>query len=178
MAQPGTASTARRIRVLACGESARGDDAAGFLAADLLQAWLGGVEPPPPAIAGAVETLGRRVGVDKVGQLEPDELLALDPDDALVVIDAVSGPEPGTLVRRALADLTSGGPAPRSSHMLPLRDVLGLVQTLRGSLPRGTFVGLGGSSFGLGDPVSGPVRDAIPALAVATLEEAVRLAGD
>ena len=178
MAQPGSGSTARRIRVLACGESARGDDAAGFLAADLLRAWLDGVESPPPAMADAVEALRRRAEVQVVGQLEPDELLALDPDDALVVIDAVSGPEPGTLVRRALADLASGGPAPRSSHMLPLRDVLGLVQTLRGSLPPGTFVGLGGSSFGLGDPVSSAVSEAIPALAVAALEEAVRLAGD
>ena len=177
MAQPGTGSTARRIRVLACGESARGDDAAGFLAADLLRAWFDGVEPPPSAMADTVEALRRSTEVEKVGQLEPDELLALDPDDPLVVIDAVSGPEPGTLVRRPLADLASGGPAPRSSHMLPLRDVLGLVQTLRGSLPRGTFVGLGGSSFGLGDPVSSAVREAIPALAVATLEEAVRLAG-
>jgi hydrogenase maturation protease len=177
MAQRGTGSTARRIRVLACGESARGDDAAGFLAADLVRAWLDGVEPPPPTIAEAVVALRRHTEVDKIGQLEPDELLALDPDDALVVIDAVSGPAPGTLVRRALADLASGGPAPRSSHMLPLRDVLGLVQTLRGSLPRGAFVGLGGSSFGLGDPVSGAVRDAIPELALATIEEAVRLAG-
>ncbi len=178
MAHSGSGSTVRRIRILACGESARGDDVAGFLAADLLRAWLDGGEVPPPLMATAVEALRGRAEVDMVGQLEPDQLLALDPDDALVVIDAVSGPEPGTLVRRALADLASGGPAPRSSHMLPLRDVLGLVQTLRGSLPPGTFVGLGGSSFGLGDPVSSAVREAIPALAAAALEEAVRLAAD
>jgi hydrogenase maturation protease len=176
MAQAGSGNAGRRIRVLACGESARGDDAAGFLAADLLRAWLDGVEAPPTHAADGLETLRGHVEIDAVGQLEPDQLLALDPDEVLVVIDAVSGPEPGTLVRRALAELASGGPAPRSSHMLPLRDVLGLVQTLRGSLPQGTFVGLGGSSFGLGDPVSSAVREAIPALAVATIEEANRLA--
>ena len=180
----GSGGPGRRILVLACGERERGDDAAGLLAADLLEAWLSGPPErrpgplPPPSLRSAAEGLRSRVDVRRVGQLEPDDLLAVGPDQAVVVIDAVRGIPPGTVVCRPLADLAAGGPAPRSSHTLPLRDVLGLVQTLRGSLPQGEFVGLGGASFGLGEPPAAAVLEALPAFAAAVLDRAMRLAGE
>lgn len=177
----GSGGHGRRILVLACGEGRRGDDAAGFLAADLLRARLtgpgGGGSAGAPDAGGLAGASGRAAGIDvrAVGQLEPDHLLDLGPDDAVVVIDTVRGMPVGSIVRRPLADLAAGGPAPRSSHMLPLRDVLALVATLRGRLPAGTFVGLGGAAFELGDDPSPLVRAALPAFVAAIVEEAERL---
>ncbi len=165
----------RRILVLACGEASRGDDAAGLLAADVVRRWVAGTGEPPRPLRGLLQALRDRIEVVTVGQLEPDDLLEVADDDAVVVVDAVRGVEPGSIVRRPLVDLASGGPAPRSSHTLPLRDVLGLAQTLRGSLPRGVFVGLGGSVFELGAAPSGPVLQGLAALAAAVVEEAGRL---
>jgi len=50
-------------------------------------------------------------------------------------------------------------PTPRSSHELPVDQVLGIAETLRpGGLPDGTFVGIGGRRFGYGRPRSRSVR--------------------
>ncbi len=67
---------------------------------------------------------------------------------------------PGHLVRLPLEVLRRGGPAPTSSHSLPLGDVLGLVEVLGGRQPSGVFLGLGGSDFELGAPLSAPVAEA------------------
>jgi len=164
-----------RILVLACGEASRGDDAAGLLAAAEIRRWIAGTAEPPGPVRGLLQALRDRVDVITIGQLEPDDLLDVAGDDAVVVVDAVRGVEPGSIVRRPLVDLAAGGPTPRSSHMLPLQDVLGLAQTLRGSLPRGVFVGLGGSVFELGAAPSRPVLQGLVAFAAAVVEEADRL---
>ena len=177
--RPGSGGARRRILVLACGEASRGDDAAAFLAAELLRARLADAGGDAGARGldrdGGVQGPGARVDVRSVGQLGPDHLLDLGSDDAVVVIDAVRGVPAGSIVRRPLADLAAGGPAPRSSHMFPLRDVLALVATLRGGLPAGTFVGLGGAAFELGDGLSPAVRAALPAFVAVIVEEAERL---
>ena len=152
--------------MLACGETERGDDGAALVAAEALRARMA---------RGAQEALRE---VRLVGQLEPDDLVGLAPGARVVVIDAVRGIEPGRIVRRPLADLATGGPAPRSSHMLPLRDVLGIVTALEGSLPKGVFVGLGGTSFELGGQMSAAVRDAIQRYVAAIEREVDRLAAD
>lgn len=153
------------IPVLVCGEAARGDDAAGFAAIDLL----------------APETLAVAC-VEPVGQLDVLVLLDLPAESACVVVDAVYGLEPGeiwvrpleALVDRARA-LDAGGrrAEPRSSHELPIDAVLTLAATLRAAPPRGVFVGIGGSEFGLGAPMSGAVAAALPAFAAA-IDTAVR----
>ena len=165
----------RAVLVLVCGDAARGDDRAGLLAAELIRGWLDGLATPPRALEPALAALTGHVDVRDVGQLEPDDVLSASSDEAVVVVDAARGLPAGQVARRPLAGLGSGGPVPRSSHMLPLRDVLALAETLRGSLPKGTFVGLGGSAFGLGDPPSDAVLGGVPAFAAAVVEEAARL---
>ncbi len=146
--------------MLVCGQRARGDDAAALLAAERL--------PEALASAGQFE-------VRFVGQLEPDDLLALGPRERVLVLDAVRGVAPGTIVRRSLAQLASSGLAPRSSHALPLRDVLALVAELRGGLPEGTFVGLGGASFEIGAGLSPAVRTVLARYTAAIAAEVGRL---
>lgn len=153
------------IPVLVCGESARGDDAAGFAVIDLLA---------PETLAAA--------SVEPVGQLDVLVLLDLPADAACVVVDAVYGLVPGEIWVRpleALVDrarsLDSSGrrPEPRSSHELPIDAVLTLAATLRAAPPRGLFVGIGGTEFGLGAPMSAAVAAALPAFAAA-IDAAVR----
>jgi len=138
----------RRVTLLVCGEPMRGDDALALEAVRALDA---------PARAGA--------DVREVGQLSPDELL--DAPEPVIVVDAVSGPEPGELVDLPLAALAeTNGPAPRasSSHALPLATAVALSVRLRGAPPEGRFLGLAGASYGLDAPLSATVRAALPGL--------------
>jgi Ni,Fe-hydrogenase maturation factor len=56
---------------------------------------------------------------------------------------------------------------PRSSHELPIDQVLALAATLRDRPPAGTFVGIGGSRWDAGAGLSEAVREALPAAAAA-----------
>jgi hydrogenase maturation protease len=148
-----------RVPVFVCGEPARGDDAAGLAAVELL---------PPDALAHAEIVV--------VGHLDVLFLLDLPAEEACVVVDAVAGLAPGeTWVRplaalvdraRALAD-AGRGPEPRSSHELPIEQVLALAATLRDAPPAGTFVGIGGSCWDVGTPLSAPVVAGLPAFVAA-----------
>ncbi|MBI3745685.1 MAG: hypothetical protein HY264_04025, partial [Chloroflexi bacterium] len=60
-----------------------------------------------------------------------------------------------------------GGVAPRSSHALSVDDVLLVAEACRGSLPPGTFVGIGGKWFGYGERFSRAVKAGIPAFSAA-----------
>ena len=154
-----------RVPIFVCGEPARGDDAAGFAAVDLLP--------------GELRDL---VDVVPVGQLDVLFLLDLPADAPCVVVDAVSGLPPGevwvrplsALVNRSRALAAAGhAPEPRSSHELPLEQVLDLAATLRQSPPAGTFVGIGGTCFDVGTPLTAKVAAALPELA-AKIAAAVR----
>jgi hypothetical protein len=48
-----------------------------------------------------------------------------------------------------------------------VEQVLALAATLLGGPPAGTFVGIGGARWDLGAPLSGPVAEALPAVAAA-----------
>jgi hydrogenase maturation protease len=148
-----------RVPVFVCGEPARGDDAAGLAAVDLL----------PPDVRA-------RADVVEAGQLDVLLLLDLPANAPCVVVDAVAGLAPGDVWVRPLAALVSraralaeGGnaPEPRSSHELPLDQVLALAATLRDVPPAGTFVGIGGSRWDVGAPLSAPVAAGLPAFAAA-----------
>ena len=65
----------------------------------------------------------------------------------------------------------TGTPEPRSSHELPLEQVLALAATLRDAPPAGTFVGIGGTCFDVGTPLTAPVAAALPAFADAIAAE-------
>jgi len=150
---------AARVPIFVCGEPARGDDAAGVAAIELLP-----------------NDLRERADVVPVGQLDILFLMDLSADAPCVVVDAVAGLRPGeiwvrplsALVDRARALSAAGrAPEPRSSHELPLEQVLDLAATLREAPPAGTFVGIGGSCFDVGTPLTAPVAKALPAFATA-----------
>ena len=135
--------------ILACGDASRGDDGAAIAVLERLP--------------GEVSA---RVVVRRVGMLEPDDLVAATRGGSCVVLDAVRGVEPGSLVELPVADLAAfDAPAPASSHALPLEVVIGLAEALGADLDAATFLGIGGSDFDLGRGLSDAVRDALDAYA-------------
>jgi len=130
--------------VLVCGDRHRRDDAAALYAADL----LGQVIPDD-------------VVVRRVGQLGADDLVAASSAGRCVVIDAVRGIAPGTVVSMPLVDLEIRGPASASSHALPLPTVIALADALGADMDGGTFVGIGGEAFDLGEGLTPRVEEAL-----------------
>jgi hydrogenase maturation protease len=158
----------RPVIVLVCGEPRRGDDAAAFAATsaavDLLSAGIRGVADIRP-----------------VGALDVDDIASVGEGAACLIVDAAVGPDPGAIVLGSLASLArSGGdgPAPRSTHAMPADQVLGLAAIVRPGLPPGSFVGIGGASFGLGEGLSLDVERALPRFARAIAAEIERLTLD
>jgi hydrogenase maturation protease len=158
---------ASTIPIFLCGERQRGDDAAAFLVADLLPA--------------ASRAQSRIVGA---GQIDALTLLDLPANQPCIVVDAVHGVPPGTLVATPLERIAEAArqragagatPPARSSHELPLDQTLALVGTLRDAPLRGTFLGLGGAEFALGTEPSPAVAAALPAFALALAREIDRL---
>jgi hydrogenase maturation protease len=135
----------RRVSVLVCGEPMRGDDA---VASRILAAL--------PATTRSL------VDVRDVSGLMPDDLL--DPTGPVIVLDAVHGPVAGTVVDLPLdrlGGLVASGASPGSSHVLPMPMVLRIVEHLAGGLPEGRFIGVAGSSYVLGAPLSHPAHEAV-----------------
>lgn len=131
--------------VAGVGNELRGDDAAGLAVIDALQH------------AGCRHRLVRSDG-------NATQLLDLGTGD-VVVVDAVAGGRPGEVLRW---DATAT-PLPvgrlRSSHAVGLAAAVELARAL-GTLPgRLTVIGIVGSDFGLGAPMSAPVRRAVAAVA-------------
>jgi hydrogenase maturation protease len=154
-----TSSAPKRIRLLVCGERLRGDDAAAILAVELL----------PPQIRSLAE-------IQEVGQLGVETLLDVPDGVALVVADAAVGVAAGTVVTLPLEDVArspGSGATPASSHSLPPDQVLALAAELRGAMPRGVFVGIGGAEFGFGEGLSPAAAAGLPAFARA-IAEAIR----
>ena len=153
-----------RVRLLVCGTADRGDDGAALVAAATLL----------PALTEAERTL---LDVRRCGQLDVDDLVGMPDGMAGLIIDAAIGVPPGTIITLSFDRLVAGDGAvgPRSSHALPVSQVLGLAEAL-GHLPRGTFVGIGGRRFGFGQGLSRVVRAAMPAYRDAILAEIERLA--
>jgi hydrogenase maturation protease len=153
------------IRLLVCGNADRRDDGAGLAAA-----------------AATLPTLPRavleRIEVRRCGQLNVDDLLDLPAGMAAVVVDAAVGIEPGEVVVLDLAEVAAhaDAPAPHSSHELPPSVAISLAGTLRGSMPGGSFVGIGGGSFTFGRSLSRPVRTGLAAFRAALAAELTRLA--
>jgi Ni,Fe-hydrogenase maturation factor len=95
-----------------------------------------------------------------------------------VVVDAAVGIAPGHVVTLTIRQIAGDpeSPTPRSSHELPVDQVLGLADVLRpGGLPEGTFVGIGGRRFGYGRPLSRSVRLNMSAFQAAIAAELSRL---
>jgi hydrogenase maturation protease len=150
------------VRLLVCGERLRGDDGAAIRAVEMLSA-------EARALACIIEA----------GQLSVEALLDVPEGVAVVVADAAVGVAPGVVVTLPLDEVArSGGAVPASSHSLPPDQVLALAAELRGSLPPGSFVGIGGAEFGFGEELSAAVQSGLGAFARALADEIGRLAAE
>lgn len=145
---------ARRVRLLVCGNAERGDDGAALSAVAGLLAGL------PPHLLSVLE-------VRRCEQLELEDLLDLPDDTACVITDAVVGLPVGQVVTIPLSELprrdAASGPTPRSSHVLPIGQLVAIAEVMRDAPMVGSFVGIGGRSFGFGRALGRPVRAALPA---------------
>lgn len=149
------------IRVLVCGSADRGDDGAALCAVAHL---LPRLEP----------ALRQRVEVRRCPQLDAADLIDVADGEACLVLDTVVGVEPGAIVRIPLDELARlEDAAPRSSHALPISQVLGIAEAIRGQLPRGLLVGIGGKWFGFGETRSRALREGLPAFEAAA-EQAIQ----
>lgn len=153
------------VRLLVCGNADRGDDGAALSAVATLL-------PSLPA------AMLERMEVRRCGHLRVEDLLDVPEGEVAVVVDAAVGIAPGHVVtmpiRRIVADPEA--PTPRSSHELPVDQVLGLAEVMRpGGLPDGSFVGIGGRRFGYGRPLSRSVRVNMPTFQAAIAAELSRL---
>ncbi len=149
------------IRVLVCGSADRGDDGAALCAVAHVLPRLG------PA-------LRQRVEVRRCEQLDAADLIDVADNEACLILDTVVGVEPGSVVRIPLDELTRmEDVAPRSSHALPISQVLGITEAIRGQLPRGQLVGIGGKWFGFGETRSRALRDGMHAFELA-VEQAIQ----
>lgn len=146
---------ARQVRLLVCGNADRGDDGAALAAVAGLLYGL------PPHLLAALE-------VRRCEQLQLEDLLDVPVGAACVITDAVIGLPVGEIVTIPLADLPerngrAAGPTPRSSHVLPIGQLVAIAGVMREASLAGSFVGIAGRSFGFGRAIGRPVRAALPA---------------
>jgi hydrogenase maturation protease len=142
------------LRILVCGTADRGDDGAALAA-------ISHVLPELP------ELIRGRIEIRRCPQLDVTDLLDIGVGESVVVVDTVVGVEPGQIVTMSIDDLARrpAGVAPRSSHALSVDDALLIAEAVRGALPTGTFVGIGGRWFGYGERFSRSVKGNLPAFA-------------
>jgi len=127
------------VWLLACGNADRRDDGAALLAT-------------------------RGLPATQCGQLDIDHLLAAPAGVPIVICDAAAGVAPGVVVTKTFDELLANprGPAPHSSHDLPIDQVIGVARALSTQPIDGLFVGIGGADFGYGRGLSPAVEAALP----------------
>jgi hydrogenase maturation protease len=149
------------LRLLVCGSGDRGDDGAALCAvAHLL-----------PRLDDQVR---QHLEVRRCVQLDALDLIDVRESEACLVLDTVVGVEAGRVVEIGLDELADRPTvAPRSSHALPIDQTLGIARAVRGRLPAGAFIGIGGKWFGFGDTRSRALREGMAAFERA-IEAAIR----
>ena len=149
------------VRLLVCGNRDRADDGAALRAVGSL-------------VARHRYRVGHDVAVERCGQLDVQHLLDVPTGQAIVIVDAAVGIAAGEVVTTSLEELIDHplGPAPHSSHALPINQLLGVANVLSDKPLRGLFVGIGGDDFGLGDRLSSAVSRGLPGF-VSAIEGAV-----
>jgi len=154
----------RSLRLIVCGNADRGDDGAALRA---VAHFLPRLCP----------TVLERLEVRRCQQLDPLDLIDVPGSEAVVILDTVVGVPAGQVVSVPLDELSAphGTITPRSSRSQPIDQLLGIAATVRGALPMGVLVGIGGKWFGFGELLSRAVRDAIPDLEETAEQEIVRL---
>jgi Ni,Fe-hydrogenase maturation factor len=152
------------VRVLVCGSGDRGDDGAA----------LSAIAHVLPSLPSAV---CRQLEIRRCQQLDATDVIDVAPGQQCLLLDTVVGVDAGEIVALPLeAFLHSSAVAPRSSHALPIQQVIGIAEAVRGSLPPGRFLGIGGKWFGFGTTRSRALRDGLPAFEIALREAITDLA--
>jgi hydrogenase maturation protease len=148
------------VEVLACGAPDRGDDGAGVI-----------------AVGRLADVLPDDVRTRIVGQLDIDDLLAVQPGAGAVVVDTVVGVDPGWIVEIPFSGLVGreAGIRPRSSHALSIPETVAVASIIRGRPLEGIVVGIGGVDFGLGEALSWPVAAAMDAFVLAIVDAVHRV---
>jgi hydrogenase maturation protease len=142
------------VRVLACGAIDRGDDGVALRAVRSL---------PPHA--------RRAAQIEEVGYLSPELLIGDAPGTRRLVVDCVAGLPAGDVVDVPLAELPEleARMGALSSHALAPGAAVALAALLGAVRPDDRFVGMGGSSFEMGDglstAVAGRLADLVACLA-------------
>lgn len=153
------------LRVLVCGSADRGDDGAA----------LSAIAHVLPLLDHAI---CQRLEVRRCAQLDAADLIDVRPGEACLVLDTVIGVNAGSIVEMPLDALAHDSAiSPRSSHALPIQQVAGIAEAVRGSLPPGLFVGIGGKWFGFGTTRSRALREGMPAFERAVRAAITTLAG-
>jgi hydrogenase maturation protease len=118
---------------------------------------------------GAALAATRGLDATACGQLDIDDLLAAPAGRPIVICDAAAGVEAGRVVTLRFDELLANphGPAPHSSHALPIDQVIGVARAVAGRPIDGLFVGIGGVDFGFGEGLSAPVAAGLPAFRAA-----------
>jgi len=113
---------------------------------------------------GAALVATRGLAATQCGQLDIDHLLAAPAGVPIVICDAAAGVAPGVVVTKTFDELLANprGPAPHSSHALPIDQVIGIARALADKPIDGLFVGIGGADFGFGCGLSPAVEAALP----------------
>lgn len=127
------------LRVLACGAIDRGDDGVALRAVRSL----------------SVEQR-RGAQIDEVGYLSPELLLGDLPERRRLVLDCVAGLPVGEIVELPLADLPEleARMGATSTHALAPGAAVALADLLGAIRPSDRFLGIGGTSFEMGDELS------------------------
>lgn len=140
-----------RVLVIGYGNTLRGDDGVGFVAAEQLN-----------------KTITRPdVRVLACQQLTPE--LAKDVSDAerVILIDAAKGDPPGNILLRKITPIES---QLAFAHELRPETLLAFSRRLFNSCPETVLVSVTGHSFKLGEGLSNQVRRTLPKLSLQVLE--------
>jgi hydrogenase maturation protease len=147
-----------RVLIIGCGNTLRGDDAIGYLAAEELSAG---------ALPAAAEVLVRH-------QLAPELAETISEFDVALFVDATQDGEPGELRCQPVEPSADDSGLTHSASPAAL---LFLARELYGHAPQGWLFSLCGESFDLTEELSQPVRDALPGLTEMVGQKAAECAG-
>jgi hydrogenase maturation protease len=149
-------ATLPHVRLLVCGNVDRADDGAAIWAVSHLL---------PGAAADELPGLDVR----RCGQLEVEDLVDGGLVGPLLIVDTAVGIRPGRIVTLSFDELLqhTSSAAPRSSHSLPIDQVIGVARHLADGPVDGLFVGIGAGDVSHGRSLSKPVREAMGEYVVA-----------
>jgi hydrogenase maturation protease len=130
-----------RLLIVGYGNRLRGDDAAGYLAAERLRQF----------VSPEVEVLA-------VHQLTPELAEPISRADHVIFIDATAAGTPGEILKRCVTPLPAAGGF--THHSTP-EGLLAAAAALYSHAPEATLYSIPAQSFELSEQLSPPVQDAL-----------------